>query len=419
MPSIVFYFQVHQPYRLNANFRRDRFFKDSTIEKLEGLYFNEKLNKDVMQRVAKKCYLPANDTWLKAIDANKKSKRKVKIAYSITGTVLEQAERYQPDVIDSFKQLAETGCVEFLGETYYHSLTSIYGKNRTEFIEQVKMHKELMKTLFGIETKSFRNTELILNNSVMKSVAELGFKAIMGEGIEHILPDKKTTNFVFKSKVAPNLKVLLRNYKLSDDIAFRFGAGRWEEYPLFADKYATWLSSTKGDCINVFMDYESLGEHLWAESGIFEFLEHLPSEMFKYENLDFLTPSEAIEKFPAVGTINIDDFSTISWADDRDVGAWLKNPLQHISFDDQKFLEKPIKELNNPALLKIWRMLTTSDHLYYISQADAGPGEVHSYFSHYDRPIEAFANFNEIISDLTARTLIYLKEKSKTSLKKN
>ena len=418
MPSIIFYFQVHQPYRLNTNFRRDRFYKESTFEKLEELYFNEQLNKDVMQRVAKKCYLPANDTWLKAIDAYKKSKRKVKIAYSVTGTVLEQAERYQPDVIDSFKQLAETGCVEFLGETYYHSLTSIYGKDRTEFIEQVKMHKELMKTLFGVETKNFRNTELILNNSIMKIVAELGFKGIMGEGIEHILPDKKTANFVFKSEVAPNLKVLLRNYKLSDDIAFRFGAGRWEEYPLYADKYATWLSSTKGDCINVFMDYESLGEHLWAESGIFDFLEHLPGEMFKYENLDFLTPSEAIEKFLAVDTINIDDFSTISWADDRDVGAWLKNPLQHISFDDQKFLEKPIKELNNPQLLKIWRMLTTSDHLYYISQADAGPGEVHSYFSHYDKPIEAFANFNEIISDLTARTLIYLETKQKKAPKK-
>ncbi len=408
MPAVVFYFQVHQPYRLNQNFRRDRFFKSSELKNLESLYFTEDLNKDVMQRVAKKCYLPANKTWLDAIDEYKKSKRKVKIAYSITGTLLEQAERYQPDVIDSFKQLAETNCVEFIGETYFHSLSSIYGVDRTEFIDQVKMHSQIIKDLFGKTPTSFRNTELILNDSIMKAVADLGFKVIMGEGIEHILPKGSSPNFVFASKKAPSLKMLLRNYKLSDDIAFRFGSGRWEEYPLYADKYASWIASTPGDCINIFMDYESLGEHLWAESGIFEFLQHLPKELFKYENITFKTPSEAIETYPVVNSISIDDFSTISWADDRDVGAWLRNPLQHISFDDQKFLEKPIKKLNNPVLLKIWRMLTTSDHLYYISQADAGPGEVHSYFSHYSTPIEAFANYNEIISDLTARTLMLL-----------
>ncbi|HUT80877.1 MAG TPA: glycoside hydrolase family 57 protein [Candidatus Bathyarchaeia archaeon] len=413
MPSIIFYFQVHQPYRLNENFRRNRFLKRSELNNLENLYFAGDLNKDVMQRVAKKCYLPANKTWLAAIDEYKKSKRKVKIAFSITGTLLEQAERYQPDVIDSFKQLAETNCVEFLGETYYHSLASIYGVDRTEFIEQVKMHSQLIKDLFGKTPTSFRNTELILNNSIMKEVANLGFKAIMGEGIEHILPKGSSPNYVFASQKAPSLKILLRNYKLSDDIAFRFGSGRWEEYPLYADKYASWIASTPGDCINIFMDYESLGEHLWAESGIFEFLEHLPKELFKYENITFKTPTEAIDTLPAVNSISIDDFSTISWADDRDVGAWLKNPLQHISFDDQKFLEKPIKKLNNPILLKIWRMLTTSDHLYYISQADAGPGEVHSYFSHYKTPIEAFANYNEIISDLTARTLMLLNNAKK------
>ncbi len=411
MPSIVFYFQVHQPYRLNQNFRRDRFFEDTSLKNLEKLYFTETLNKEVIQRVANKCYLPANDIWLKTIDKHKKSKRKVKIAYSITGTVLEQAERYQPDVVDSFKQLAETGCVEFLGETYYHSLTSIYGVDKLEFIEQVKMHTQLMQDLLGKKPISFRNTELILNNSIMSTVSKLGFKTIMGEGIEHILPKGSSTNFVFSSKTAPQLKILLRNYKLSDDIAFRFGAGRWEEYPLYADKYASWVAATPGDCINIFMDYESLGEHLWAESGIFEFLEHLPDELFKYDKLEFMTPSEVVEKYQSVKVIDIDDFATISWADDRDVGAWLRNPLQHISFDDQKFLEKPIKELNNPTLLKIWRMLTTSDHLYYISQADAGPGEVHSYFSHYKTPIEAFANYNEIISDLTARTLMLLKDK--------
>ncbi|NHJ32216.1 MAG: alpha-amylase [Asgard group archaeon] len=412
MPSIVFYFQVHQPYRLNQNFRRDRFFQDSSIKNLENLYFTEELNKDVMQRVAKKCYLPANKTWLKAIDEHKKEKRKVKIAFSLTGTVLEQAEKYQPDVVDSFKQLAETGCVEFLGETYYHSLTSIYGVDKEEFIEQVNKHGKLMKDLLGVEPTSFRNTELILNDSIMKTAAEMGFKVIMGEGIEHILPKGKTANHIFSSKEIPSLKILLRNYKLSDDIAFRFGSGRWEEYPLYADKYASWLAATPGDCINIFMDYESLGEHLWAESGIFEFLEHLPRELLKYEKIDFKTPAEVVDAYPVSGKISIDDFSTTSWADDRDVGAWLNNTLQNISFVDQKFLEKPIKKLKDKTLLQIWRMLTTSDHLYYISQADAGPGEVHSYFSHYENPIAAFANYNEIISDLTARTLMLLEGKA-------
>jgi len=414
MTAIVFYFQVHQPYRLNQNFRKDRFFKKSTIENLESLYFTEELNKDVLQRVAKKCYLPANEVWLNAIDEHKKAARKVKIAFSITGTMLEQAERYQPDVIDSFKQLAQTGCVEFLGETYYHSLTSIYGEGKTEFRAQVQQHKQLMQDLFNYKPSTFRNTELILNNTIMKEIAKQGFKAILGEGIERIIPPGKTANYLFKSKVAPELKILLRNYQLSDDIAFRFGSGRWEEYPLFADKYASWLAKTPGDCINIFMDYESLGEHLWAESGIFEFLQHLPEEIFKYDYLEFLTPREAAKKYPVAGEITIDDFSTTSWADDRDLGAWLRNPLQHISFDDQKFLEEPIKKLANPILLRIWRMLTTSDHLYYISQADAGPGEVHSYFSHYKTPIEAFANYNEIISDLTARTLMLLHEKKES-----
>jgi len=243
MTSVVFYFQVHQPFRLNENFRKDRFTHDNSIAKLENLYFAEGLNKDLMQRIAKKCYLPANKTWLNAIDEHKKEKKKVKIAFSVTGTVLEQAERYQADVIDSFKQLAETGCVEFLGETFYHSLTSIYGEDRSEFKEQVKMHTQAMKDLLGVEPTVFRNTELILNNSIMDTVSEMGFKGIMGEGIEHVLPKGKSSNFVFNSKTSPKLKVLLRNYKLSDDIAFRFGSGRWEEYPLYADKYASWLAS--------------------------------------------------------------------------------------------------------------------------------------------------------------------------------
>jgi alpha-amylase len=405
MTAIIFYFQVHQPYRLNQNFRVDRFTKGFSLTELEQLYFADQFNKDVFQRVAKKCYLPANAVWLNAIDEYKKSKKQMKITFSLTGTMLEQAERYQPDVLDSFKQLAETGCAEFLAETYYHSLSSLYGSDKSEFIEQVKKQTQIMKELIGYEPTSFRNTELLLNDAIMSTVAEMGFSSIMGEGIEHILPKGKTANYLYASKAAPELKILLRNFNLSDDIAFRFGSGRWEEYPLYADKYASWLAATKGDCINLFMDYESLGEHLWAETGIFEFLEHLPQEIFEYEHLTFMTPSEACTSFDPVAKITIDDFNTISWADDRDVGAWLANSLQQQSFTSQKLLEKPIKQLGNKSLLRLWRLLTTSDHLYYISQAEAGPGEVHSYFSHYNTPIDAFANYTEIISDLIARVL--------------
>ena len=403
MASIVFYFQVHQPFRLNQQFKNQLAKKKPLIKDLEDLYFNDGFNKEVFLRVAKKCYLPANDTWLQAIDENRKNKKKVKISYSLTGTMLEQAERYQPDVIDSFKSLAETGCVEFLGETYFHSLTSLYGSNKEEFIEQIKLHKQAMRDLLGVTPQNFRNTELILNNSIMKTVAEQGFKGILSEGIKFILPKNKSPDYVFKSKEAPDLKILLRNFKLSDDIAFRFGARNWEEYPLLADKYASWLALSKGDCINLFMDYESLGEHMWEESGIFQFIQHLPNEIFKYDHLDFKTPSEVFDEYPAVNSIDIGDFGTISWADDRDVGAWLKNKFQTESFEKQKQLERSIKKLEDPTLLKIWRMLTTSDHLYYISQADAGPGEVHSYFSHYDTPMKAYNNYNEILDDLSHR----------------
>jgi len=403
MTSVIFYFQVHQPFRLDQKFKDQLAKKKYELKDLENLYFNDHFNKEIFLRVAKKCYLPANDTWLKVIDENRNSKKKVKISYSLSGTVLEQAERYQPDVIDSFKSLAKTGCVEFLSETYYHSLTSLYGIKKDEFIEQINLHKQAMHDLLGITPQSFRNTELILNNSIMKTIADQGFKGILSEGIKFILPENKSPDFVFNSKVAPNLKVLLRNFKLSDDIAFRFSARNWEEYPLLADKYASWLAQSTGDCINLFMDYESLGEHMWEESGIFQFIQHLPNEIFKFDHLHFKTPSEVFDELPVKNQIDIGDFGTISWADDRDVGAWLRNKYQTKSFEKQKQLELQIKKLGNPILLKLWRMLTTSDHLYYISQADAGPGEVHSYFSHYDNPMTAYTNYNEIIDDLSHR----------------
>jgi alpha-amylase len=250
---------------------------------------------------------------------------------------------FNKDILESFKQLAESGCVEFLGETYYHSLASLF-ESKDEFIEQVNQHSQIVKDLLGFKPSTFVNTEMIYNNLIAKTVEDLGFKAVFTEGIEKIL-GWRSPNFVYLRKNCfPNepsadkkIKVLLRNYRLSDDIGYRFSAKDWNEWPLTADKYAAWLNATPGHCINLFIDYETFGEHQWTESGIFWFLKALPHMVFKYGNLEFSTPSETVEKYQPVGDIDVFEFSTISWADmERDVSAWLGNKMQQICFEELK-----------------------------------------------------------------------------------
>jgi alpha-amylase len=299
--------------------------------------------------------------------------------------------------------LVDTGYVELLSETYYHSLAYFF-QGSGEFEEQVRMHQNLMKHLFGYQPTTFQNTEMIYCNGVAKRAEDLGFKAIYTEGTEKILGSERSPNFAYRSHGCDRIKLLLRNYQLTDDIAFRFSLRNWPGWPLTAEKYARWLSDTPGDCISIFMDFETLGEHHWEATGIFDFLKHLPHELALYPNLNSVTPSEAIQRHEAVSEINVEDSSPVSWADlERDTSAWLLNKMQRESFDRLRKLEPQLKRLGDLQLLKAWRYLQTSDHIYYMSTKGGGTGEVHSYFSPFASPGLAYETFTKTISDLEQR----------------
>ncbi|MEM5872308.1 MAG: glycoside hydrolase family 57 protein [Candidatus Aenigmatarchaeota archaeon] len=385
MTSVCFYFQVHQPIRLN----RFNIFNNTS-------YFDEDKNRKIFEKVSNKCYIPTNNILLNLID---EYKNKFKVAFSLTGIFIEQCEKYAPHVIESFKQLASTGNVEFLSETYYHSLAALFSQK--EFEEQIQLHKNLINDLFGQKPEIFRNTEAMYSNSIAKIIENLGYKGIITEGHEKIL-SWRSPNYLYRPINCENLVALLRNYKLSDDIGFRFSAKWWEEYPLTADKYAAWLSKCEGDCINIFIDYETFGEHQWQDTGIFEFLKHLPNEILKYKHLDFKTPSEVVKHYKPVGVIDVPNI--LSWADiDRDASAWLENEMQRFAFEQMAKLENIVKQ--NPELLKIWRILQTSDHFYYMCTKWFADGDVHKYFNAYDSPYDAFINYMNVLQDLKNRCL--------------
>jgi alpha-amylase len=389
MPSICFYFEVHQPFRLN----HFSVFNIGTTRDIHSTYFNSHLNQKIFEKVANKCYLPTNNLLLELI---RKYDGKFRVSYSLTGTFIEYCERYIPQLIDSFKDLFQTGAVDLIEETYFHSLSGLYDE-LDEFEDQVKMHRQMIRRIFNYKPKVFRNTEAIYDNRIARKIADLGYKGIITEGAEKIL-GWRSPNFLYKPMNA-NLKVLLRNYKLSDDVGFRFSARNWPGFPLTADKYANWMSNSYGDVINLFMDYETFGEHQWVETGIFEFLKHLPGEVLKHDNLDFATVSEAIERYDAVG--EIDSPWAISWADeDRNVSTWLGNNMQIACFNELKDIGKKLKRKGDRDLLYIWRLLQTSDHLYYISTKGFEDGNVHAYFSPYDIPYDGFINYMNILQDL-------------------
>jgi alpha-amylase len=355
-------------------------------------YFDSNLNKNIFLKVAKKCYLPTNNILL---DLIRKYDGKFRISFSLTGTFVEFCEQHVPELIDSFKELFKTGAVDMIEETYYHSLSSLYD-DMDEFEDQIKMHNQMIKRLFNYKPRVFRNTEAIYDNRIAKKVADMGYKGIITEGTEKIL-QWRSSNFLYKPMNA-DLKVLLRNYTLSDDVGFRFSAKLWPGHPLTADKYANWMSSAQGDLINLFMDYETFGEHHWTETGIFEFLKHFPGEALKHDHLDFVTVSEAIERYDTVGEIDVP--WAISWADaDRDVSTWLGNDMQIACFNELKHIGKQIKESGNIELLNTWRRLQTSDHLYYVCTKGLEDGDVHKYFSPYDGPYDGFINYMNILQD--------------------
>ncbi len=304
LTDVVFVFEVHQPYRLKKTFFwENKVFKRLKKKELFDYYFDHAVNGEVFKRACKKCYFPSNQILLDLIDKHKREKKQVKVSFSISGVFLEQCEMFSKDLLESFKQLAKTECVEFLSQTYYHSLASLYPE-REEFTEQVKMHQQTMKDLLGYTPKIFENTELLYNNAIAKTIEKLGYKGIFTEGVERILHEK-SPNYLYTPKGCKKIKVLLRNYKLTDDIGFRFSARWWSEWPLTADKYASWLGTTPGHCINIFPDYETFGEHHWPETGIHDFLKHLPIEILKWWHLHMVTPSEVVEKYEPVGEIDV------------------------------------------------------------------------------------------------------------------
>lgn len=401
MPDITLTFEVHQPYRLKKGFAYERPPEKVNPEDLFDLYFDDTNNRAIFEKISGKCYYPSTEIILDGIDRHKKEKKKFKVSFSLSGVFIEQCERYDKDLLDLFCQLSDTGCVEFLGQTYYHSLASLY-EEKDEYLDQIRMHDQLMKDLIGHAPTFFENTELLYNNEIAGIVRDLGYKGIFTEGVERVL-EWRSPNYVYKAK-SDGMKVLFRNFLLTDDIGFRFSADDWVEYPLTADKYAAWLEATDGQCINIFMDYETLGEHHWEDTGIHNFLRFMPDEILKYKNLRFLTPSGVINKHKAVDEIDIGVYSTISWADlQRDTSCWIGNDMQMLCYQLIKRMEKRVKSRGDPELLKIWRYLQLSDHLYYTSTVSGASGDVHNYFSPYGNPIEAFVSLYTIVTDFERR----------------
>ena len=390
MKSICFYFQIHQPFRL----KRYRFFDIGR----DHYYYDDYNDEEIIRRIANNCYLPANQTILNMI---KESDGAFKVAYSISGVALEQMELYVPEVIDSFKELAKTGCVEFLAETFAHSLSSLQ-EDSDEFELQVKQHSKKIQSLFGYKPTVFRNTELIYSDDIGSRVSAMGFKGIITEGAKHVL-GWKSPNYVYCCASNPQLKVLCKNFKMSDDITFRFSDWGWDQYPLTAEKFLSWIENLPAseDVVNLFMNYETFGEMQNAGTGIFEFLKALP-HFASQMGINFETPSMVLQKRKPIDQINVP--YPISWADEeRDLSAWLGNELQRSAFDKLYGIGERVRLSNDRRLMQDWYYLQSSDHFYYMSTKHFSDGAMHSHFSPYDTPYEAFMNYMNVLSDFIDR----------------
>lgn len=388
--AICLYCQVHQPFRL----KRYRFFDLGH----DHYYYDDFQNESIMRKVAEKCYIPANNVILDLIE---KHKGKFKVTFSLSGLAINQFRLYAPEVLKSFKKLADTGMVEFLAETNSHSLSSL--KSRSEFERQVIKHKEMIKEFLGVETTSFRNTELIYSDQIGSWVADMGFKSILTEGAKHVL-GWKSPNYMYCNSINPRLKVLLRNFVLSDDIAFRFSNREWNSWPLTADKYAGWIKklAPQSEVLNIFLDYETFGEHNWKETGIFDFLSHMPGAVMKKTPFRFMTVTEVADMLQPISAINIP--SAISWADEeRDITAWLGNELQVAAMDKLYSLADKVRICGDEHIHKDWDYLQASDHFYYMATKFFSDGAVHAYFNPYETPYDAFMNYMNVLSDFEIR----------------
>jgi len=394
MPSVCLYFQAHQPLRV----KKYRVFDVGNDSEYFNDYSNSNLNnKKVLAKVAEKSYLPANKLLLKLL----KQHPEFKISYSFSGIFLEQLEDYLPKVLRSFRKLVDTGRVEILSETYYHSLAFFYSQE--EFESQVNLHDKAIRRIFDVKPKVFRNTELAYNNSLAKWADNNGYVAILAEGWDKFL-DWRSPNFVYKPKGTKKIKLLLKNYKLSDDIAFRFSDKSWSRWPLTVDKFGRWVNKANGtgNVINLFMDYETFGEHQWKEHGIFEFLEKLPGKILEHPDNDFVTPSEAVTRYKAMDTVDVP--YVVTWSDtERDLSAWTGNAIQNSAIEFIYGLENDVHATKDRRIIEDWRRLQISDHYYYMCTKWFSDGDVHKYFNPYESPYEAFISFMNAASDLKLR----------------
>ncbi len=391
--AIVLYLHVHQPYRV-----RHYSIFDIGVDHnyFDSPYDAQTSNERVMHKVAEKSYRPTNRRLLKLLNDHPE----FKLSLSITGTVLDQMQAWAPDALQSFKDLVDTGRVEIVGETYHHSLSFFYSRN--EFEAQIKMHTQKVQELFGQTPKVLRNTELAYNNDLAYWADKAGYKGILAEGWDPIL-GWRSPNFVYRPAYTENIRLLMKNYKLSDDIAFRFGDHNWAGWPLTADKFTHWLNES-GDATNfdLFMDYETFGEHQWDEFGIFDFLEHLPSQWLKKPGNTFMTVSEAIDTFQPVDQVDVP--YTVTWADtERDLSAWLGNSMQSTAINSLYGLEDAIKGTGDLSLIEDWRKLQASDHFYYMCTKWFNDGDIHAYFSPYSNPYDGFIAFMNAYHDLRYR----------------
>jgi alpha-amylase len=391
--AIVLYLHVHQPFRVgpytifDAGQRHDYFMSESD---------HKTNNQQIIHKVAEKSYLPTNTKLLELL----KRHPEFKLSLSITGTVMEQLELWEPKALESFQELVKTGRVEILAETYHHSLAFFY--SRREFEVQVDMHQKKVEKLFGYTPKVFRNTELAYNNDLAYWADKNGYKAILAEGWDKIL-GWRNANFLYRPAHTNHIKLLLKNYKLSDDIAFRFGDRNWSEWPLTSTKFVEWLKATPdASNFNLFMDYETFGEHQWHDTGIFEFLNDLPNQWLIDHDHTFMTVGEAADSLEAADTVDVPQ--TVTWADtERDLSAWLGNSMQQEAIQSLYSLEEKMRAAGDPELFEQWRKLQTSDHFYYMCTKWFNDGDIHAYFSPYDTPYEAFIDYMNVWHDLLYR----------------
>jgi len=394
MTPITLSFEVHQPHRL----RIDGVSKDA--DTLYDRYFDDEMNEHFFKDVAENCYFPATERLLRVAKETAENERPLKVNFSISTSWIEQAKKYHPELIDMLNQFPDN-TIDFIGQAHYHSLAGLFN-DKEEFRKQLKKHRDIIKENFGVETKVMTNTELIYHNEIGKISAEEGFDGIFTEGAPRILGWRSSNHMYtqpdFVTEEGNN--IMLRNRKLTDDIGYRFSAKWWDEYPLTAEKYASWLANEEGDAINLFMDYETFGEHHWEGTGILWFLEDLPHKILEYDHLKFEKVRDVAKDNEPVGDFDAFEYNTVSWADqEMDASAWLGNPMQKMLFEKIQELEEKVKKLDDPEVLDVWRKFITSDHLHHIATKTYDDGSVHNYFSYFDHPHQGFAVITEHLMD--------------------